>query len=66
MTTEPHPDLLQGESFGWEFWTGVNGLVYARLLLSSPPVVLRAHNLTVLRLRVGEWELRARLRSGQS
>jgi hypothetical protein len=28
----------------WEVWTGIAGLVYARKLLTSPPMVARAEN----------------------
>jgi hypothetical protein len=27
---------------GWRMWRGIAGLVYARLLRSSPPVIVRA------------------------
>jgi hypothetical protein len=28
----------------WEIWTGISGLVYARRLRSSPPMVVRAED----------------------
>jgi len=33
---------------GWHVWIGVNSLWYARRMRSSPPVILRAANLTEL------------------
>jgi hypothetical protein len=36
----------------WHFWDGVAGLRYARVPGAEPPVVVRGHNLTVLRERV--------------
>lgn len=27
---------------GWRMWRGISGLVYARLIKSSPPVIFRA------------------------
>jgi hypothetical protein len=29
---------------GWECWAGVSGMVYARLLKSSPPVIVTAED----------------------
>ncbi len=34
---------------GWHAWRGVNGLVYARLLKSSPPIVVRGEDAVDLR-----------------
>jgi len=41
---------------GWVWWHGVNGQLYARRKLTSPPKVVRAHNFTVLleRIRAAE------------
>jgi hypothetical protein len=51
---------------GWHPWRGIAGLVYARLPRSSPPVVVRAHNITALRIRVAlkDAELRGLGREG--
>jgi hypothetical protein len=40
---------LEHEFPGWHVWLGVSSLWYARRVLSSPPVILRAANLTELR-----------------
>ena len=34
---------------GWHVWRGINGLVYARLLNSSPPLVVRGEDAVDLR-----------------
>jgi hypothetical protein len=41
---------------GWECWTGVAGLLYARLPRSSPPIVLRAGSAEELAARIREHE----------
>jgi hypothetical protein len=52
MTGEPTLDDLRKEFPRWEFFTGVNHLPYARLPLTSPPVVLRGEDVTDLRDQV--------------
>ena len=39
----------------WEVWRGIAGLVYARKMLSSPPVVLRGEDPTDLRDQIRGW-----------
>ena len=39
---------------GWECWTGVSGICYARLRNSSPPVVVRAATVTGLAAAIRE------------
>jgi hypothetical protein len=53
---------LRREHPGWDIWHGVASLCYARLRKSSPPVIVRAHNWTVLaeRIRIKEAGLRGR------
>jgi hypothetical protein len=41
---------------GWECWTGIGGILYARRRKSSPPVVLRAASAHELGAMVAEWE----------
>lgn len=44
---------VEAEFPGWHAWRGVDGrLLYARLPRTSPPVVVRGHNITVLRIRI--------------
>jgi len=56
MTADPDPDAalvaVAAEFPGWHPWRGIGGLVYARLPRSSPPIVVRAHNISTLRIRV--------------
>jgi hypothetical protein len=40
---------LEADYPGWHVWLGVSSLWYARRVLSSPPVIVRAANLTELR-----------------
>lgn len=42
-------DALTAEFVGWHCWRGPGGLVYGRLLLSSPPIVLRDETIPGLR-----------------
>ena len=49
------PEDLTAEFPSWEVWRGVNQLWYARLLKSSPPVVVRGEDLTDLRDQVIAW-----------
>jgi hypothetical protein len=53
--TEPTLDELWGEFPAWEMWEGVNGLVYARKPLTSPPVVLRGEDPVDLRDQIRGW-----------
>jgi hypothetical protein len=41
---EPALDDVRAMFPHWEVWTGIAGLVYARKLLTSPPMVARAEN----------------------
>jgi hypothetical protein len=41
---EPALDDVRAMFPQWEVWTGIAGLVYARRLLSSPPMVVRAED----------------------
>jgi hypothetical protein len=54
------PDLLaplRGKlPRGWEAWTGVGGILYARRRKTSPPVVFRAADACGLAAQVAEWE----------
>jgi hypothetical protein len=43
---------LEAEFPWWEVWRGVTGVLYARRLKSSPPLVVRAHTWTALRARI--------------
>jgi hypothetical protein len=45
---------------GWHCWRGIAGLVYARKLQTSPPVVLRAEDPTALRDEIRGWVGRQR------
>lgn len=42
-------DRVAREFPGWHFWKGVSGMVYARWLKSSPPIVVRGEDWTDLR-----------------
>jgi hypothetical protein len=46
MTGEPEPTLDDVAALfpSWEVWPGVNGLVYARLPGSSPPLTARGED----------------------
>jgi hypothetical protein len=46
MTGAPEPDLDDVRALFpcWEVWTGVSGLVYARLRGSSPPLTARGED----------------------
>jgi hypothetical protein len=46
---EPTLDDVRAMFPHWEVWTGIAGLVYARRLLSSPPIVIRAEDPADLR-----------------
>ena len=41
---EPTLDDVRELFPDWHVWKGISGLVYARRLLSSPPVVVRAED----------------------
>jgi hypothetical protein len=57
-TSQPDPLApLYGKLLrGWECWTGVGGILYARLRRSTPPVVLRAATAEELAAKVAERE----------
>jgi hypothetical protein len=51
----------------WHVWRGVSGLVYARRLMSSPPMVVRGEDAVDLRDAIRRAEfLRACSRRGES
>jgi hypothetical protein len=45
---------VEREFPGWHVWLGVSSLWYARRVLSSPPVIVRAETLAELREAVRE------------
>jgi hypothetical protein len=45
---------------GWEAWTGVGGILYARLRKTSPPIVVRAATAEELAAKVTEAQGRLR------
>ena len=45
---------LEADYPDWHVWLGVSSLWYARRVLSSPPVIVRAANLTELREAISE------------
>ena len=63
MANDSIPDALgatlsriERDHPGWHTWTGVGGLLYARRLMSSPPVVYRATDPAELEARIREHE----------
>ena len=67
MTNDPTPGALcatlsriERDHPGWHTWTGVGGLLYARRLMSSPPVVYRSTDPGELEARIREHETRQR------
>jgi hypothetical protein len=46
---EPTLESVAAEYPNWHLWRGVSGLLYARRLLSSPPIVVRGEDATDLR-----------------
>jgi hypothetical protein len=59
-TTPDQPDPLaplRGKlPRGWECWTGIGGILYARRRKSSPPVVLRAATAEELAAKIADAE----------
>jgi hypothetical protein len=59
MTGEPTLDDVRALFPCWEAWRGVNGLVYARLARSSPPVVVHGEDprdlIDQIRGMIGRW-----------
>ena len=47
---------LRGRFPGWEAWRGVSGLLYARRLRTSPPVIVRAATADDLAAKITEHE----------
>jgi hypothetical protein len=67
MANDPTPGALcatlrriERDHPGWHTWAGVAGLLYARRLKSSPPVVYRSTNPADLEARIREHEGRQR------
>jgi hypothetical protein len=54
--TEPALEDIEREFPAWHAWTGVSGLLYARLPRSSPPVVVRGQDAAELREAIRRWE----------
>jgi hypothetical protein len=52
---EPTLGDVAREFPGWECWRGIAGLLYARKMLSSPPVVIRAEGPQDLRDQIRGW-----------
>lgn len=58
VSVDPDPDpldVLAAFYPRWRVWRGANGTLYAWLLRSSPPVVLRNGTVEGLRARVDEY-----------
>ena len=53
---EPTLDGIEREYPHWHCWRGIAGLVYARRLLSSPPVVLRGEDPLDLCDQIQGWD----------
>ena len=49
-------DEVAREFPAWYFWQGIGGLLYARRLMSSPPVVLRDITPEGLRSQIRSWK----------
>jgi hypothetical protein len=47
---------LRGRFPGWQAWRGVSGLLYARRLRTSPPVIVRAATADALAVKITEHE----------
>ena len=47
---------LRGRFPGWQAWRGVSGLLYARRLRTSPPVIVRAATSDDLAVKITEHE----------
>jgi len=53
----PDPLAALGGKFpGWQAWRGVSGLLYARRLRTSPPVIVRAATADDLAAKITEYE----------
>jgi hypothetical protein len=57
-------ESLAREFPGWHVWKGVSQLWYARLPLSSPPIVVRGEDLTDLRDQITREVIRLQQRAG--
>lgn len=55
MTEPATAEDIAAEFPGWNAWRGVNQLWYARLVMSSPPVVLHGQDLVDLRDQIIRW-----------
>jgi len=62
MSNDPTAGLkrLEDDYPAWHTWVGVGGLLYARRLKSSPPVVYRSTDPAQLEARIREHERRQR------
>jgi hypothetical protein len=55
VTGKPDPlDQLAGDFPGWRIWRGRDGVLFAWLLDSKPPLLLRAETVDELREAVGQ------------
>jgi len=55
--TGPDPlAALRGKFPGWQAWRGISGLLYARRLRTSPPVIIRAATAGELATKITEHE----------
>jgi hypothetical protein len=54
--TAPALEDIEREFPAWHAWTGVNGLLYARRPLTSPPAVFRGQDAAELREQIRRWE----------
>jgi hypothetical protein len=48
--------VLRGKFPGWQAWRGVSGLLYARRLRTSPPVIVRAATADDLAAKITKYE----------
>jgi hypothetical protein len=55
VSTDPLA-VLRGKFIGWQAWRGVSGLLYARRLRTSPPVIVRAATADDLSAQITEYE----------
>lgn len=58
MDSEDREAAIKREFPGWDIWHGVAALCYASRRRAHPPLVVRAHNWTVLAKRIRAAERR--------